>query len=98
MVRDAVAYTQFQFLWRIISRGTIKKYWFNNKWKRAELQIDTFKVTGKKDFYDTVAYTIFGPVMYDKSYSGGRATNDRYYAVRWKAHDPSNEMMLFYKL
>jgi penicillin amidase len=36
--------------------------------------------------------------MYDKSYSGKRATNDKYYAVRWKAHDPSNEMMIFYKL
>jgi len=37
-------------------------------------------------------------VMYDKSYSGKRATNDKYYAVRWKAHDPSNEMKIFYKL
>jgi hypothetical protein len=28
MVRDAVAYTQFQFLWRIISRGAVNYYWY----------------------------------------------------------------------
>jgi penicillin G amidase len=33
--------------------------------------------------------------MYDKSYSGGVATNNKYYAVRWKAHDPSNELKMF---
>jgi penicillin amidase len=33
--------------------------------------------------------------MYDKSFSGGRATNSKYYAVRWKAHDPSNELKTF---
>ncbi|TAL43551.1 MAG: penicillin acylase family protein [Chitinophagaceae bacterium] len=75
-----------------------QEYWFDGEWKKAEVKIETFKVNGGKDFYDTVAYTIFGPVMYDKSYSGGRITNDKYYAVRWKAHDPSNEMMIFYQL
>ena len=65
-----------------------QEYWFNNEWKRAELQIDTIKVRTKLIIYDTVAYTIFGPVMYDKCYTGKRATNDKYYAVRWKAHDP----------
>lgn len=75
-----------------------QEYWFNGEWKNAEHHIDTIKVAGQKDFYDTVAYTIFGPVMYDKSYSGKRTSSDKYYAVRWKAHDPSNEMMIFYKL
>jgi penicillin amidase len=92
-MRDVRDYYEIKF-----KDDSKQEYWFNNEWKRAELQIDTFKVAGQKDFYDTVAYTIFGPVMYDKSYSGGRATNDKYYAVRWKAHDPSNEMMIFYKL
>ena len=32
-----------------------------------------FKVKGQKDLNDTVAYTIFGPVMYDKSYSGDKS-------------------------
>jgi len=92
-MRDVRDYYEIKF-----KDNSKQEYWFNNEWKRAELNIDTFKVAGQKDFYDTVAYTIFGPVMYDKSYAGKRATNDRYYAVRWKAHDPSNEMMIFYKL
>ena len=92
-MRDVRDYYEIKF-----KDDSKQEYWFNNEWKRAELHIDTFKVTGQQDFYDTVAYTIFGPVMYDKSYTGKRATNDKYYAVRWKAHDPSNEMMIFYKL
>ena len=33
--------------------------------------------------------------MFDKSFSGGRSTNNKYYAVRWKAHDASNELRIF---
>jgi penicillin amidase len=33
--------------------------------------------------------------MYDKSFSGGRNTNEKNYAVRWKAHDKSNELKMF---
>jgi penicillin amidase len=72
-----------------------KEYWFNNEWKKSDLRIETIKVRGKADFIDTVAYTIFGPVMYDKSFNGKRKTDDKYYAVRWKAHDPSNELKFF---
>ena len=92
-MRDVRDYYEIKF-----KDDSKQEYWFNNEWKRAELHIDTFKIAGQKDFYDTVAYTIFGPVMYDRSYSGKRATNNKYYAVRWKAHDPSNEMKIFYKL
>ena len=92
-MRDVRDYYEIKF-----KDDSKQKYWFNGEWKRAELHIDTFNVRDKKEYYDTVAYTLFGPVMYDKSYSGKRTGNDKYYAVRWKAHDPSNEMMLFYKL
>ncbi len=47
--------------------------------------------------YDTVAYTVFGPVMFDKSFSND-LSRKRSLAVRWTAHDPSNEGMTFYKL
>lgn len=72
-----------------------KEYWFNNEWKKTDFRIEVIKIKGRPDFIDTVAYTVFGPVMYDKSFSGGRAPNDKYYAVRWKAHDPSNELKTF---
>lgn len=92
-MRDVRDYYEIRF-----KDDSKQQYWFNGEWKQATLQIDTIRIRGQKDFYDTVAYTVFGPVMYDKSYSGKRTGNDKYYAVRWKAHDPSNEMMLFYKL
>lgn len=72
-----------------------KEYWFNNEWKKSDWRVDTIKIKGKPDYIDSVAYTVFGPVMYDKSYSGNRNTNNKYYAVRWKAHDPSNELKVF---
>src|SRR5205085_1673272 len=47
-----------------------KQYWFNNEWKETSFRIETIKVMGEPKFYDTVAYTIFGPVMYDRSFGG----------------------------
>ncbi len=72
-----------------------KEYWFDSEWVKSTFRIEDIKVKGEPDYLDTVAYTNMGPVMYDKSYSGGRATNNKYYAVRWKAHDPSNELKVF---
>ncbi len=70
-------------------------YWFNNEWKKTDFRYETIKVAGKPDVLDTVAFTVFGPVMYDKSFNGGRQTNNKNYAVRWKAHDAGNELKIF---
>ena len=75
-----------------------KEYWFNGVWVPSDFRIEHIKQKGAVELIDTVAYTVFGPVMYDKSFSGNRKTNDKYYAVRWKAHDVSNELMIFNQL
>jgi penicillin amidase len=72
-----------------------KEYWFNNEWKQTDFRVEVIKIKDKPDYLDTVAYTIFGPVMYDKSFTGGRSNNHKNYAVRWKAHDPSNDLKAF---
>ena len=72
-----------------------KEYWFDSQWVKTNFRIEKIKLKGEHDYLDTVAYTNIGPVMYDKSYSGSRNTNNKYYAVRWKAHDPSNEFKMF---
>jgi penicillin amidase len=72
-----------------------KEYWFNNEWKKTTFRIEDIKIKGEADYLDTVAYTVFGPVMYDKTYTGGRTTGNKNYAVRWKAHDPSNDLKAF---
>ncbi|MBP6287711.1 MAG: penicillin acylase family protein, partial [Ferruginibacter sp.] len=76
-----------------------QEYLFNGQWIKSRFRVDTIKIKGKADFIDSVAYVQLGqdwcPVMFDKSYSGGRSTNNKYYAVRWKAHDASNELRIF---
>ncbi|HEY5369124.1 MAG TPA: penicillin acylase family protein [Hanamia sp.] len=74
---------------------TRKEYWFDSAWHPSTFRIEDIKIKGQPDYLDTVAYTNIGPVMYDKTYSGGRNTNEKDYAVRWKAHDPSNELKMF---
>ena len=77
---------------------TKKQYWFNGSWKDTDLRIERIKIKNKPDVLDTVAYTVFGPVLFDKTFTGERNTNGESYAVRWKAHDPSNEIKGFYLL
>jgi penicillin G amidase len=80
-----------------------KEYWFNNAWKESTIKYDTIKLRGKPDYIDTVAYVKeFGPVMYDESFTGSgigdskeQRVSGKNYAVRWIAHDPSNELRTF---
>ncbi|MEO7313340.1 MAG: penicillin acylase family protein [Chitinophagaceae bacterium] len=74
-----------------------KEYWFDSAWKTTEWRIDTIKVLGEPNYIDSIPMTVFGPVMYEKRY-GNKLKTDQAYAVRWKAHDPSNEAWIFVKM
>ncbi len=78
---------------------TRKEYLFNGVYHPTTFRIDTIKIKDKPAFIDSVAYVQLGkflcPVMFDKNFSGGRNTNNKYYAVHWTAHDPSNELKIF---
>ncbi len=74
---------------------THKEYFFNNNWEKTKFRFEKIKILGKPDVIDTVAYTIFGPVMYDRNYGIKRNTSNKSFAVQWKAHDPSNELLTF---
>lgn len=74
-----------------------KEYWFNGQWEKTSVRREEIKVKGGKTVYDTVAYTVFGPVLFDESFPND-SSRIRNLAVRWTAHDPSNEGMTFYKL
>lgn len=91
--RDVRDYYEIKF-----KDNTRNEYWFNNAWQKTNFRYEFIKIKGKPDFIDTVAYTVFGPVMYDNNFSGNRITNNKNYSVRWKAHDPSNELKVFYLL
>lgn len=90
--RDVKDYYEIKF-----KDNSKKEYWFNGQWQTATQRIEEIKVKGGAPVYDTVAYTIFGPVMFDESFSNDYSKN-RDLAVRWTAHDPSNEGMTFYRL
>ena len=72
-----------------------QQYWYNNEWKKTDFRFEKIKIKGKPDYIDTVAYTVFGPVMFDKNFTGNKTSAHKNYAVRWKAHDPSNELKVF---
>jgi penicillin G amidase len=72
-----------------------KEYWYNGAWTPSDFRYEHILLKDETEFVDTVAYTVFGPVMFDKSFSGGRKTNHKNYAVRWKGNDPSNELLAF---
>jgi len=90
--RDVKDYYEIQF-----KDGQKKEYWFDGKWTSSTLQEERIKVKGGADVLDTVAYTIFGPVMFDESFTEPLAKNKNI-AVKWAAHEASNEGITFYKL
>lgn len=74
-----------------------REYWYNGRWEKTRLKIERICVRGQDDLLDTVAYTVFGPVMIDPSFVDSTSPA-KAIAVRWTAHDPSNEGMTFYRL
>lgn len=71
------------------------EYWFDSAWKPVEQRVEQIAVRGAGVVLDTVAYTVFGPVLYDQTFSaeGVPVATDRGLAYRWAAHDPSNEVL-----
>ncbi|MDR3712508.1 MAG: penicillin acylase family protein [Puia sp.] len=89
--RDVRDYYQVRF-----KDSTKREYWFDGQWKAADKRIEEIRINGQESFLDTVAYTVFGPVMYDNTFNGSSIRrSDKYYAVRWTGDDPSDELSVF---
>jgi penicillin amidase len=74
-----------------------QEYWFNGQWQKTILREEIIKVKSGKTIRDTVAYTLWGPVMYDKSFSTP-FSQGRAIACRWSAHDASNDGLMWFYL
>ncbi|MBC6489785.1 penicillin acylase family protein [Flavihumibacter stibioxidans] len=72
-------------------------YLYNGEWTPTEKRVEIIRVKGQPALIDTVVYTDWGPVMYDEHFrvNGEKIRN---LAVRWKAHDASNDGLAFYGL
>ena len=57
--RDVKDYYQVRF-----KDESKTEYWFDSAWQPTQLRIEEIKINGAATLYDTVAYTVFGPVMY----------------------------------
>ena len=61
-------------------------------------RIDTLKIRGKASVLDTVYSTHHGPVVYLKPEERMRGGIPIGCALKWAAHEPSNELLTFYYL
>ncbi len=91
-MRDVRDYYEIKF-----KDTTMQEYWFNNQWVRTEFRDEVIKIRDSADLKEHIAMTVFGPVMFDKTYPN-KLEDGKNYAVRWKAHDPGVELLTFNKL
>lgn len=71
-----------------------KEYFFNGEWVPSNIRVEKIGIKDSLDYLDTVAYTVFGPAMFDNRYQN-HLTNNKAYALRWVAHDSSNLMKMW---
>jgi penicillin amidase len=62
------------------------------------MRIETFKIKGKKDMVDTIFFTHHGPVVYLSHEKPFRSNIPVGHALRWIAHEKSQELTTFYQL
>jgi penicillin amidase len=78
-----------------------KEYWYNNRWNKTTRRTEVIKVKGKADITEQVIYTHFGPVVYEDTVQKTK-DSPRFVptgtALRWIAHDESNDVKTFYLL
>mgnify|MGYP005841520927 CR=1 FL=1 len=72
-------------------------YLFDGEWRSVDKRLEEIRIKEKEAVVDTVIYTHHGPVS---QVIGEDMLTDKKngYALRWIAHDPSNEPMAFYLL
>ncbi len=70
-----------------------REYWYDNEWKPTTFRIEEIKVRDQETVIDTVVYTHHGPVT--EVYSRDETLEPVYYALRWIAYEPSNDLRTF---
>jgi penicillin G amidase len=90
--RDVKDYYDIQF-----RDSTMQEYMYNGAWTKATFRNEVIHIKGQPDDVEKMAITVFGPVMYDHKYPS-KLKDGKYYALRWSAHDESNELLTFNKL
>ena len=92
---DILDYYQIKF-----KDSSHQQYWYNNQWKNTTKRMEVIKIRGSRNETDTVFYTHHGPVVYFQKPAKLKLADNvpTGNALRWIAHERSNEMMAFYYL
>ncbi|HAH37223.1 MAG TPA: penicillin acylase family protein [Algoriphagus sp.] len=72
------------------TRGSYK---YGESWRDSEYRIEEIQIKGQESYIDTVVYTHYGPVVYDKTFKSER--QDINFALKWTVHEGSNEQKTF---
>ncbi|MCH8549868.1 MAG: penicillin acylase family protein [Balneolaceae bacterium] len=75
-----------------------REYRHDDEWKQVSERVETIRVKGSEAVSDTVLYTHHGPVYETREETPESRVIQRDHALRWIAHDSSNELLTFYKL
>jgi len=75
-----------------------EEYMHDGEWLPATRRIETINVKGEPAINDTILFTHHGPVYESEQITPASEVIQQNHALRWIAHDPSNELMALYKL
>ncbi len=74
------------------------EYRYGDEWKKVEYRVEELKMRNGGTLYDTVRYTVHGPIVYDESFGHPDGQHPIDLAMKWVAHGESEELMTFYLL
>ncbi len=74
------------------------EYLYNGKWRPVQKRVEAIKIRGGKTLFETIPMTHYGPVVYMPNETPFRKDIPTGAALRWVAHDPSNELRTFIEI
>jgi len=81
--------------------NSYNEYWYNNRWNKTTRRTEVIGIRGQQSVNEQVVYTHFGPVVYENAGQKAKGAPGNVpvgTALRWIAHDESNEWRTFYLL
>ncbi len=75
-----------------------KEYLHDGSWLPVEERIETIHTKSGEVVQDTILFTHHGPVYETREETPVTQTIQKDHALKWIAHEPSNELLTFYKL
>ena len=78
--------------------ATKREYFHDGQWKKITQRIENYKVKNGVEVKDTVLYTHHGPIVYMDNEKPLKKNIPTGHALRWIAHDKSQELTTFYEL